>query len=107
MTADSGAKRTPQASNALSSAIAGRCSRTAWSEPYGTAGAVESYDFSGKTDPQIARELLSDAGLDDVVVEAGLGALWDRYIGELESGFISDPMRLLPGVASLNEALDA
>ena len=80
---------------------------TAMLETYGTAGAVDSYDFSGKTDPQIARELLSGAGLEDAVVEAGLAGLWDRYIGELESRIISNPMRLLPGVASLMEALDA
>lgn len=76
-------------------------------ETYGTAGAVESYDFSGKTDPQIARELLSDAGLEDGVVEAGLDTLWDRYIEELESRIGANPMRLLPGVASLIEALDS
>ena len=80
---------------------------TAMLATYGTAGAVESYDFSGKTDPQIARELLSDAGLDHAVVEAGLDALWDRYIEELESRIGSNPMRLLPGVAGLIEALDS
>jgi phosphoglycolate phosphatase-like HAD superfamily hydrolase len=80
---------------------------TAMLETYGTAGAVESYDFSGKTDPQIARELLSDTGLDDGVIEAGLDALWDRYIEELESRMGANPMRLLPGVASLIEALDS
>ena len=76
-------------------------------QTYGTAGAVDSYDFSGKTDPQIARELLSDAGLEDAVVEAGLAGLWDRYIGGLESRIIENPMKLLPGVADLIEALDA
>ena len=80
---------------------------TAMLETYGTAGAVDSYDFSGKTDPQIARELLLAAGLEDAVVEAGFAGLWDRYIGELESRIISNPMRLLPGVQSLIEALDA
>jgi len=80
---------------------------TAMVETYGTAGAVDSYDFSGKTDPQIARELLSDAGLEDVAVEAGLAGLWDRYIGELESRIIENPMKLLPGVADLIAALDA
>ena len=80
---------------------------TAMLETYGTAGPVDSYDFSGKTDPQIARELLSAAGLEDAVVEAGFAGLWDRYIGELESRIISNPMRLLPGVQSLIEALDA
>jgi phosphoglycolate phosphatase-like HAD superfamily hydrolase len=76
-------------------------------ETYGTAGAVESYDFSGKTDPQIARELLMAAGLEDAVIDAGLAGLWDRYIGEIESHISENPMRLLPGVASLVEALDS
>ena len=30
-------------------------------EVYGTAGPIEQHDFSGKTDPQIARELLHRA----------------------------------------------
>ena len=80
---------------------------TAMLETYGTAGAVESYDFSGKTDPQIVRELLTDAGLEDAAVDAGLAGLWDRYIGELEARIRANPMRLLPGVAGLIEALDA
>ncbi len=80
---------------------------TAMLETYGTAGAVDSFDFSGKTDPQIARELLTDAGLEDAAVDAGLAGLWDRYIGELEARIRDNPMRLLPGVAGLIEALDA
>ena len=80
---------------------------TAMVETYGTAGAVESYDFSGKTDPQIARELLMAAGLEDAVIDAGFAGLWDRYIGEIESHISENPMRLLPGVASLVEALDS
>ena len=80
---------------------------TAMLETYGTAGAVESFDFSGKTDPQIARELLTDAGLEDAAVDAGLAGLWDRYIGELEARITDNPMKLLPGVAGLIEALDA
>ena len=80
---------------------------TAMLETFGTAGAIESHDFSGKTDPQIARELLTDAGLDAAAVDAGLPGLWDRYIRELEARIGDNPMRLLPGVASLIEALEA
>ena len=80
---------------------------TAMLETYGTAGAVDSYDFSGKTDPQIARELLEGAGLEDVVIAAGLDGLWDRYISELEAHIGGQPMSLLPGVAHLIEALEA
>jgi phosphoglycolate phosphatase len=76
-------------------------------ETFGMAGAIESHDFSGKTDPQIVRELLTDAGMEESAVDAGLPGLWDRYIGELEARIGDDPMRLLPGVADLIEALDA
>jgi phosphoglycolate phosphatase-like HAD superfamily hydrolase len=80
---------------------------TAMLETFGTAGAIESHDFSGKTDPQIARELLTEAGLDAAAVDAGLPGLWDRYIRELEARIGDNPMKLLPGVASLIEALEA
>ena len=80
---------------------------TAMLETFGTAGAIESHDFSGKTDPQIVRELLTDAGMEDGVVDAGLPALWDRYIGELEARIRDNPMTLLSGVAVLLDALDA
>ena len=76
-------------------------------ETFATAGAIESHDFSGKTDPQIVRELLRGTGMEDPVIEAGLGELWDRYIGELEARIGENPMRLLPGVGDLVEALDA
>ena len=80
---------------------------TAMFETFGTAGSIDSHDFSGKTDPQIARELLTAAGLEDSAVDAGLAELWDRYIGELEARIGGNPMKLLPGVAGLIEALDA
>ena len=80
---------------------------TAMLETFGTAGSIDSHDFSGKTDPQIARELLTAAGLEDSAVDAGLAELWDRYIGELEARIGGNPMKLLPGVAGLIEALDA
>jgi phosphoglycolate phosphatase len=80
---------------------------TAMLQTFGTAGSIDSHEFSGKTDPQIARELLTDAGLEDASVDAGLAELWDRYIEELEACISDNPMRLLPGVASLIDALDA
>jgi phosphoglycolate phosphatase-like HAD superfamily hydrolase len=80
---------------------------TAMLETFGTAGAIDDHDFSGKTDPQIARELLTDTGLEDAAVDAGLAELWDRYIGELEARISDSPMSLLPGVADLIEALDS
>lgn len=74
---------------------------------YGTAGAIDTYDFSGKTDPQIARELLTGAGIEAARVDAGLASLWSRYLAELEKRLPNEPMRVLPGVSALLDALDA
>lgn len=74
---------------------------------YGTAGDIQVHDFAGKTDPQIARELLTGAGLADPEVDEGLPRLWGRYLEELEARLLDVPMQLLPGVNELLDALDA
>jgi phosphoglycolate phosphatase-like HAD superfamily hydrolase len=38
---------------------------------YGTAGPIDGYDFRGGTDPQIIRDLLGRAGLDEAAIAAG------------------------------------
>lgn len=70
-------------------------------ETFGTAGPIEVHDFSGKTDPQIARELLSNAGLSDPEIDRGFPALWERYVSELEGRLVDKPMHTLPAVAEL------
>ena len=72
---------------------------------FGTAGPIDSHDFSGKTDPQIARELLRAAGFGDERIDAGFEPLWQEYLGELESMLAEMPMTLLPGVRALLEHL--
>jgi len=74
-------------------------------EVYGTAGPIHSHEFSGKTDPQIARELLRLAGLPDEVIDGGLPQLFRSYLGALEAGLPANPTRSLPGVDRLLEAL--
>jgi len=74
-------------------------------ETYGTTGAVERLTFAGKTDPQIARELLTGAGFDDDAIDRGLARLWERYLLHLENGLPATPMRVLAGVHELLEAL--
>jgi len=74
-------------------------------ETFGTMGPIETHSFGGKTDPQIARELLLKTGMENGDIEAGFSALWDRYTGYLEERLASSPMDVLPGVASLLEAL--
>lgn len=72
---------------------------------YGTLGAVAGVSFAGKTDPQIARELLTRAGFDREAIDAGLPALWERYVSHLEDRLGDLPMRVLPGVQELLAAL--
>jgi phosphoglycolate phosphatase len=73
---------------------------------FGTAGAIHVHEFAGKTDPQIARELLTGAGLSDEQVEVGFPVLWEHYIAQLESMLVGHPMQVIPGVAELLDALD-
>ena len=72
---------------------------------FGTAGPVAGHDFSGKTDPQSARQLLTAAGLASRVIEAGLPGFQERYLSELEARIGAEPVTALPGVRSLIEAL--
>ncbi len=79
----------------------------ALTEAFGTAGPIEGWEFSGKTDPQIARELLSQEGFTDPEIDEGLPRAWDRYLAELERRLHTDPARLLPGLETLMARLAA
>jgi phosphoglycolate phosphatase-like HAD superfamily hydrolase len=68
---------------------------------FGTAGPIRGHDFSGKTDPQIARELLRLEGLSDAEIDAGFERLWQAYLLELETRLSDQPMTILPGVRAL------
>lgn len=70
-----------------------------------TTGPIEVHEFSGKTDPQIARELLRLAGLDDAAIDAGLPTLFERYVAGLGSRLPETPVEVLPGVPDLVDAL--
>lgn len=78
---------------------------TALLETYGTAGPIEVHSFAGKTDLQIARELLRGAGLDDPTIQAGLEDLIERYLGHLATRLLDHPVDVLPGVTALIEVL--
>ena len=77
----------------------------AMEETFGTAQHADKVSFAGKTDPQIAREILSGAGLDRATVDRGLPALWQRYLDHLEAALPHHPMTILPGVRALLDAL--
>lgn len=71
-------------------------------EVYGSAGPIETHSFAGKTDPQIARELLTAAGVADADIDAGLERLWTGYLSRLERALANgSPPRVMPGVVPL------
>ncbi len=84
-----------------------RAFRRAMLEVYGETGPIDSYEFHGRTDPQIARELLRMAGRDDQAIDRGLPALWDAYLRELrvELDRPDADASVLAGVAPLLDAL--
>ena len=75
---------------------------------YGTAGPIDGYDFRGGTDPQIIRDLLGRAGLDEAAIAAGEADVYRRYEALLETE-IGDGrgVTVYPGVRELVEALAA
>jgi phosphoglycolate phosphatase-like HAD superfamily hydrolase len=79
--------------------------RSALEEVYSYAGDLARYDFSGRTDPQIARMVLSDEGLSDVAIDAGLARLWEIYLAGLSSNATPDRVEALPGIRELIGAL--
>ncbi|MGH7477879.1 MAG: HAD family hydrolase, partial [Longimicrobiales bacterium] len=74
---------------------------------FGMTGPIEAHDFSGKTDPQIARELLRLAGFGDAAIDARLPSLWASYLGALESELAAPDQRssTMPGVREVLDAL--
>ena len=84
-----------------------RAVRRALLEIYGETGPIDSYDFHGRTDPQIVRELLRMAGLDDAAIDTRIDNLWAVYLEGLEHE-LSKPdanAHPLPGVIPLLDAL--
>ena len=74
-------------------------------ETFGTPGDFERVSFAGKTDPQIARELLVGEGISRRTIDEGLHDLFSRYLAYLEARLPEDPVAVLPGVRDLLDAL--
>ncbi len=85
--------------------------RQALEAVYGTSGAMEGYNFHGKTDPQIIVELMSSAGLEEGEVRARMSEIWPIYLEildrELEVRRAEKGITVLPGVADLLAALES
>lgn len=78
----------------------------ALTEHFGTTGPAD-YRYDGKTDKQIARELMLAAGFDADTVETKLPALLDDYLARLAAILRDDPsvLSVHPGVRELLDAL--
>ena len=79
--------------------------RRALETVFGTAGPMEGYSFAGRTDPEIATDLLTSAGIAAGVIAAGLERAWELYLAGLEESLRTSPLRVLPGVPRLLEAV--
>jgi phosphoglycolate phosphatase-like HAD superfamily hydrolase len=76
----------------------------ALADVYGFRGELRQYDFSGRTDPQIAHMVLRDAGVSEKEIDARAINLWDRYVTALARN-VDGRVRELPGIRALLEAL--
>jgi phosphoglycolate phosphatase-like HAD superfamily hydrolase len=74
---------------------------------YGTAGPIDTHQFDGKTDPQIARELLTHAGLSQTRIDAALPQLFECYLAEMaaEVARPGHTTSVYPGVHAMLTAL--
>lgn len=72
---------------------------------FGYDGDVTRYDFSGRTDPQIARMVLRDHGFSDETIDARVHQLWDVYLAGLGRNIAAGRVDALPGIRELVAAL--
>lgn len=76
-------------------------------EVFGTAGEIDGYEFSGKTDPRIVIDLATGAGVPEGEALAGLARVRDLYVERLARDFDPGRVRLLPAVVERLEMLAA
>ena len=77
-------------------------------EHFGRIGP-DDHRFDGKTDPQIVRELMRHAGIDEGEIDARLDEVLERYFAllEIELAGIEAREHVFPGVRELLDALEA
>ncbi len=74
-------------------------------EVFGTAGEIDAFDFTGRTDPGIVIDLITGAGLPEATVRERLPRMRSLYTGRLERALDREGMELLPGVVEILERL--
>lgn len=76
-------------------------------EVFGGFGMPRSYDFSGKTDPQIVLDVVRPTGMPDDEILSRLPRAKEVYLARLGNGLRREHVRLMPGVRPLLERLTA
>lgn len=79
--------------------------RRALEDVFGTAGQVDSYEMSGKTDWQIVTDLMLQAGIEPAVVENRRPVIFAALTRHMEAAAPTLEMHVLPGVTELLERL--
>ena len=76
-------------------------------EMFGTAGPLDEYPMSGKTDARILTDLLLTVGFDEAVIQARLPALYELMALKAEVIYPGKDIAPCPGVEPLLAALRA
>jgi phosphoglycolate phosphatase len=84
-----------------------RAFRQALEEVFGTSGPESGYSFAGRTDPQIARDLLAMAGVPAEQIDRSLPAVWTRYTELLEQELQRVRALVYPGVREILDQLES
>jgi phosphoglycolate phosphatase len=87
--------------------VSARALEAALRETFGTAGPTAGYDYSGKTDPQIVRELMREAGFSLPAIEERRPLALARYRDRLAEWIRPADVAAKPGVLALLGALEA
>jgi phosphoglycolate phosphatase len=89
------------------SGVSGRALGEALREVFGVTGQVEGYDYSGKTDPLIVRELMVSAGFSHGEIDRRMAPTLDLYQQRLAEALRPEHVRPKAGIVALLSALDA
>ena len=69
---------------------------------YGVTGPISTYDFRGKTDPQIIFDLMGSAGVSAARIEGHLPRFYDRYLEDLRAEIgRAGGVEVMPGISEL------
>ena len=87
------------------SGISARALAEALAETFGTTGPMEGYDYSGKTDPLIVRELMTAAGISPGEIDRLMAPTLALYEERLADALRPEHVKPKAGIGPLLDAL--